>query len=313
MSEINTGPNPATTHTPGAANIQDVPDCNSAVSWAAILAGAAGAAALTLVLLILGSGFGFSVVSPWSAEGIGAVTLGFAAITWLTFTQLAASGVGGYLAGRLRTRWPAVHSGEVFFRDTAHGLLTWAVATLLMVALTVMIMGSVVSGGAMAGAAVADGAASAAGMVAKTAATSQAGGGSNSEESNTLGYYVDSLFRSDSAGEADETGEIPVGEVTRIFTRALSTGELAQDDKRHVGRLISQRTDLSQAEAERRVSESFEEVQTTLDEMETTVREAADDARKASALAALWITVSLLIGAFTASLMAVFGGRQRDA
>ena len=47
--------------------------------------------------------------------------------------------------------------------------------------------------------------------------------------------------------------------------------------------------------------------------MEATAKETADEARKASAYAALWIFVSLLIGAFVASLAATLGGRQRDA
>ena len=53
-------------------------------------------------------------------------------------------------------------------------------------------------------------------------------------------------------------------------------------------------------------------VQTTLREAENAVKSAADEARKASAYASLWLVVSLLVGAFVASLMATFGGRQRD-
>ena len=76
----------------------------SAVSWGAIAAGAA-AATLSLILLMLGIGLGLSAVSPWKQDGISATTFGIATILWITFTQLIASGMGGYLAGRLRTRW----------------------------------------------------------------------------------------------------------------------------------------------------------------------------------------------------------------
>ena len=100
----------------------------SAVSWGAILAGAAAAAALSLILLILGTGLGLSAMSPWAQAGATAATLGVSTIVWITLTQLLASGMGGYLAGRLRTKWVAVHTDEVFFRDTAHGFLAWAVA-----------------------------------------------------------------------------------------------------------------------------------------------------------------------------------------
>src|SRR5690242_19838439 len=93
----------------------------SAVSWGAILAGAAAAAALSLILLILGTGLGLASVSPWAHNSVSAETFGVATILWVTFTQLAAAGLGGYLAGRLRTKWVAVHSDEVYFRDTAHG------------------------------------------------------------------------------------------------------------------------------------------------------------------------------------------------
>src|SRR3954463_3368311 len=103
----------------------------SGVSWGAIFAGAAGAAALSLILLILGTGLGLSSVSPWSDRGAGAAAFGIGTIAWITFTQLAASGLGGYLAGRLRTRWLGVHTDEVYFRDTAHGFLAWAFATVL--------------------------------------------------------------------------------------------------------------------------------------------------------------------------------------
>src|SRR6201996_7686250 len=131
---------------------------SSGVSWGAILAGAAGAAALSLILLILGVGLGLSSVSPFAGSGASATTFGVSTILWLTFTQLAASGIGGYLAGRLRTRWASVHTDEVYFRDTAHGFLAWAVASLATAAFLGGSVGAIVSGGAQAGASLAGGA-----------------------------------------------------------------------------------------------------------------------------------------------------------
>lgn len=104
----------------------------SAVAWGAVIAGAIGAAALSLVLLLLGTGLGLAVISPWASRGISDEAAGVSTILWVTVVQLLASGLGGYLAGRLRTRWTSVHTDEVFFRDTAHGFLAWSVATLLM-------------------------------------------------------------------------------------------------------------------------------------------------------------------------------------
>ena len=122
----------------------------SAVSWSAIFAGAAAASALSLVLLILGTGLGLSSVSPWASAGIGTAAFGVSTILWVTCTQLIASGTGGYLAGRLRTRYVAVHNDEVYFRDTAHGFLTWAVATVLTASLLASAVGTVVGAGASA-------------------------------------------------------------------------------------------------------------------------------------------------------------------
>src|SRR4051812_16548306 len=48
----------------------------SAVSWAAVLAGAAAAAALSLILVVLGTGLGLSSLSPWTNEGANAKALG---------------------------------------------------------------------------------------------------------------------------------------------------------------------------------------------------------------------------------------------
>src|SRR6187401_429584 len=135
----------------------------SAVSWAAVLAGAVGAAALSLVLFLLGTGLGLAAASPWAGEGISGSTAGVSTIIWVTVVQLLASVLGGYLAGRLRTRWVTVHTNEVFFRDTAHGFLAWAVATLLMATLLSSAIGSLVTTGVKATSAVAGTAVAAAG------------------------------------------------------------------------------------------------------------------------------------------------------
>jgi len=104
----------------------------SAVSWSAIFAGTVAAVAMTLILIAIGSAFGFASVSPWPGVGAAPTTFTIAAGVWLIVTQWLSSAVGGYLAGRLRVRWHGLHTDEVFFRDTAHGLLTWATATVLV-------------------------------------------------------------------------------------------------------------------------------------------------------------------------------------
>src|SRR6202158_1813572 len=101
------------------------------ISWAAVLAGAIASCALTLVLLSLGAGLGFSVVSPWSNSGVSATTFEMGTGLYFIVMAMISSAVGGYLAGRLRNRWVGVQSTEVLFRDTAHGFLAWAVASVL--------------------------------------------------------------------------------------------------------------------------------------------------------------------------------------
>ncbi|HDZ16285.1 MAG TPA: hypothetical protein ENH61_02785, partial [Methylophaga aminisulfidivorans] len=119
---------------------------DSSVSWAAIFSGAITAAAMTLLLLILGFGLGFSVISPWQDEGLSMEVIGISTIVWLTITQILASGLGGYIAGRLRTRWVGIHLDESYFRDTAHGLISWAVATLIVATLVVSSVGAAITG-----------------------------------------------------------------------------------------------------------------------------------------------------------------------
>ena len=301
----------------------------SAVSWGAIFAGAAAAAALSLILLILGTGLGLSAVSPWANTGASAATMGISTIAWLTFTQLAASGMGGYLAGRLRTRWIAVHTDEVYFRDTAHGFLAWAVASLATAALLTSVVGSIISGGVNAGASMVGSAATAA---TAAAAGSTAASGTDeavSGDDDSMAYFVDLLFRSDmnasASGNAaragnsttpgsgrDQASVTPTAEVARILLNSIRTGALPPEDVRHVGQLVAQRTGMSQQDAEKRVTDIYARAQARLQETETAAKDAADKARKATAYSALWIFVSLLIGAFMASWTATFGGRQRD-
>jgi hypothetical protein len=111
---------------------QSVESSASAVEWAAIVGGALAAIGITIILFTLGSGLGLSTVSPWSWSNPSPTTFGVVAGIWLIVTQWLASALGGYLTGRLRTKWVGIRTDEVFFRDTAHGFLAWALATVLM-------------------------------------------------------------------------------------------------------------------------------------------------------------------------------------
>ena len=124
----------------------------SAVSWAAVFAGGVSAAAIAAILGIFGAGLGLAAVSPWRGEGVSVAGFTALAAVWLIVVQWVASFVGGYMAGRLRTKYVAVHTDEVFFRDTAHGFLSWAVATILGALLFASVTATGVSGVAKGGA-----------------------------------------------------------------------------------------------------------------------------------------------------------------
>ena len=275
----------------------------SGVSWGAIFAGAAAAAALSLILVLLGFGLGFSAVSPWAGEGVSAKGLGISTIIWLAATQIIASGLGGYIAGRLRVKWANMHGDEVYFRDTAHGFLAWCVATLVTATLVVGSVSSIVSGGVQAGASVAGGAASAMTQAAGTAAANT--------DSDQYGYFVDSLFRDDRpAAVSDDAAR---GTVTRIFAQSLANGQLSAEDRTYLAQLVAQRTNLTQADAERRVDEIYARTQKAIADAKLKAQQAADTAAKVAAWTSLWMFIALLAGAFFASLSATFGGRRRDA
>ncbi|TDY35828.1 hypothetical protein [Janthinobacterium sp. 75] len=289
---------------------------NPGVSWGAVLAGAAAAAALSFILLILGVGLSLSSVSPWSFN---ATAIGVSTIAWLAFMQLAASGIGGYMAGRLRVKWSSIHTDEVHFRDTAHGLLAWAVATLITVAVLAGGTRAVLSGAIDAGSGVAAAVSPAAAAGAGVAASKAGEGGS---AVNPLDYFSDMLLRAAPASAAVSGAPMPASagvtladqrvEIGKIFATGLSTGSLAADDRAYLGQVVASRTGLTQAEAEARVDAVYGRAAKAAADAKASAQQAADTARKAGAHTALWMFVALLLGAFVASLAATVGGRQRD-
>lgn len=275
----------------------------SAISWGAILGGAVVAAAVTLILIVLGSALGLTSVSPWGG-GASAGTFTVAAAIWLVVTQWLASGFGGYVTGRLRTKWVSVHTHEVFFRDTAHGFVTWAVATLIAVGVMAQAASAVTSGGAHLAA---FGAASAPGMISRGAGPMMGS------------YDLDVLFRGTATDAASAAGPGGApgpggpmgataasgdarGEAMRILANGLgNAGEISPDDRTYLASLVSARTGVTQAEAQARV-----------DAFIAHSKAALDSARKAAAETALFTALAMLVGAFIACVSAALGGRERD-
>jgi hypothetical protein len=247
----------------------------SAISWSAVIGGAFAAAALSLALLTLGVGTGLSAISPWSSRGASASTVGVGAIIWLIVVEILASAMGGYLAGRLRTKWVNVHTHEVYFRDTAHGFLVWCVSLVMTAAFLATAAASVV------------------GITSNQTETAAAGA-----QPGPNAYFVDSLFRSDRTERVDPSERTEAG---LIFARGIQQKALPAPDRTYLAQLVSARTGLSETDAQGRVSEVFDQA-----------RQNADTARKAAAHSLYWTFLALLIGAFCASFAATIGGKQRD-
>jgi len=277
----------------------------SAISWPAIIAGAVVASAFSLVLLTLGAGIGLGSVSPWSSNNPSVVTFGVLAAAWLVAVQLFASGIGGYLAGRLRVGWVGAHTDEVYFRDTAHGLLVWALGAVVSASLIAFAASSIASGVTHAGAS----AMQAAGAVASAASTSQSGRSSAAE--GRTDYFTDMLFRADHpAAGADSTAS--AAEARRIFAMSAASGEMSDADRTYLAQLVAAKTGMSQTDAEKRVSDVVGQAKAAKDKAVDAAKTAADAARKTGVYVALWAFIALLVGAFSASYMATVGGRERD-
>ena len=289
-------------------------DASPAVSWKAIVAGGTASIALSLALAAFGVGVGLSVVSPWSESGISSTTFTIAGGVYLIVVAMLSSTIGGYLAGRLRSQWKTVHDHERYFRDSAHGLLVWAFATIVSAA---------VLGGAFTHILAGE-------SVGLAPATTSAAQGLPTD------VYVDKLLRTDpTRGTAFATAAAAQGTltsppngqtatplaggqaagsaqtrsaganrtgITRILLPGLSKGgTIADADRTYLAKLVAARTGLSQADADQRVNQVITEAKT-----------AADNARKSAAAFSLWLVASMLAGALSASLAAIEGGNLRN-
>ena len=253
---------------------------SSGISWSAVIGGAFVTSSLSVIMLALGAGLGLSSVSPWSNVGATASTVGTAAIIWLILMQIISSSMGGYLAGRLRTRWAAIHTHEVYFRDTAHGFLVWAVALVMTASFLGMAATSMVGDKA------------------------QQTSGSQVEVNsfNPEAYLVDTLFRCEPPKTSARIDASIRTEAGLIFFNALRKKEFSEADKMYLVRLITASTGLKQDAAEKRLSDVFSQAQVS-----------AETAKKATTRLLLWLFIALLCGAFFASLFATFGGCRRDS
>jgi hypothetical protein len=284
---------------------------NPATSWGAILAGAVVAVSLSLCLVTLGTGLGFASISSWADRGLAAGAFTVESTIWLIVTQWLSAAAGGYIAGRLRHRWLATHTHEVFFRDTAHGLVTWAVATLFVTAVLAGTTTSLFSASSRAA-----GALAAAGGQGTAALGHMEKGpqGPDSFAGPGGSYDLDKLLRNSSTGNTPDLRRdgLPASdarnEVMHIAANAAVNDSLGDEDRAYLTNLVATKTGASTAEAQKRVDSFFQ----TVKDASMRAKSMADEARKALASAALYMALALLIGAFIASVSAAIGGRLRD-
>jgi hypothetical protein len=283
------------------------PEITSGVSWGSIAAGSVTAAAVSLALVALGVGLGLSAVSPWTDTSVSASTFTVTAGIYLVLVAIMSSAIGGYLSARLRTKWVGIHTNEAFFRDTAHGFVAWAFATIISATVLGTAMTHLVGG-----------------TVSAIASAGQA-----AANSNPARVYVDRLFRRESpavpnaaaagAAPGSDAGAVPGpqspsadtstgsnpatrAEVMRLWVASVPSDEgLAVADRTYIARLVAANTGLNQADAEKRVDEVVQQAKAD-----------ADRLRRNGAQFAFWMTAALLFGAFAASLAAAEGGQHRD-
>jgi len=216
------------------------------LSWGAIIAGAVCGAAISLLLFAFGSAIGLTAISPWPHTGLSPVVLAVIGALWMAIVQVVGFGTAGYVAGRVRNSWRSVPPHEQRFRDGMHGFITWALALLFGAAFAASAAGGLVRGAAQVAAPMGgQGVATARQMPAAVAPGD---------------YGVDYLLRraSQAAGTPapDNVGDLRPA-LVRIFADNLSASSLPARERTYLASLVTARTGLPQADAEKRVDEAF--------------------------------------------------------
>jgi hypothetical protein len=273
----------------------------SFIEWPAVFAGAVLAAALSFVLLTFGTAIGLSATSPWPGSGLSAKVIASIAVFWAMAQQIGSLLIGGYIAGRMRTRWYETGQ-EADFRDGLHGGLVWAVAVLFSAFLAFSAAGAVARTGA---------------EVAGKAAGSLAAG-------SALDTVIDTMLRPTTTAQAAAPAPLPAAtpaqavrartgvgtpttdddsraEISRILASSITTGGLTAENRSYLAQVIAQRTGMSQQEAERRVDAAV-----------NGAREAADKARRAAILTSFVTAAGLIVSLGAAWWAAMKGGEHRD-
>jgi hypothetical protein len=286
--------------TAGASSMAGV----SYVEWGAVFAGAVLAAAASFVLLTFGAAIGLSATSPWPNSGLSVKVIASLAVFWAITQQIGAAMAGGYVAGRMRSRWREPTQHEVEFRDGLHGGLVWAVSILIGAALFMANAGAVLRTGAE--------------VASKTASAA-----STAIPGDAMDAAIDALLRPQTIGQAATPAQPPQTqggggaararagagqsnddirvEVSRILASSLASGSLTEQNRTYLTQLVAQRTGISQQEAEKRVNDAV-----------TAVRQGADKARRAAVVTGFVTAAGLILSLGAAWWAAMMGGQHRD-
>lgn len=312
-----------TTAVPAAIPVDNAP--LRYLDWGPVILGALGAAAMSIVLLAFGSALGLSVVSPYPYAGISAKGAAIAAAVYLALVMVASFAAGGYIAGRMRTPWRTTDEVEMHFRDGAHGFGVWSLGVLLGAALAASGVGAVVSAAGKATTAI--------------AAAGTAGAASNPAlgqlSLRPTDYAIDRLLAPAPAGTPAPAAPAPAAAgtdatagaaavranpvtprsradleapIARVFAAGLTNPQLDARDRTYLARIVSEQTGMPQADAEKRVDETYADLKAA----EQKARDAAEAARKTAIIAAFLAAATLAIGCAAACAGASLGARHRD-
>ena len=265
---------------------------SSYIDWSGVFVGAIVASALSWLLLTFGSAIGLLAVSPYTLNSTSVATVTMAAAVWFALTQIYAIGMGAYIAARLRPRVGDGMEDEVRFRDGITGVTVWGLA---------IVLGLVVAG-----------------LAANTAARGAAAVGSAAGAAARQidpAYTVDLLLRpaaaqigqqpAAGAGQGREITAAEREQIGRIVVNSMAQGSIPQADQQYLTQIVADRTGLPREEAERRITQTYEQAKAT-------ALETADTVRKATSFAGFWIVFIMLAAGLTAWWSGTIGGHHRD-
>ena len=265
---------------------------SSYIDWSGVVVGAIVASALSWLLLTFGSAIGLLAVSPYTLNSTSVATVTMAAAVWFALTQIYAIGMGAYIAARLRPRVGDGMEDEVRFRDGITGVTVWGLA---------IVLGLVVAG-----------------LAANTAARGAAAVGSAAGAAARQidpAYTVDLLLRpaaaqigqqpAAGAGQGREITAAEREQIGRIVVNSMAQGSIPQADQQYLTQIVADRTGLPREEAERRITQTYEQAKAT-------ALETADTVRKATSFAGFWIVFIMLAAGLTAWWSGTIGGHHRD-